>query len=290
VASRVPIPAFLASDGYEQLAYRMGGMSGSKLTAVANKKVYTSFWLKTNGLQVHTRRSLELRPAVRSVVLVHGLGVSADYMLPTLVRLAPDFNVWAPELPGFGKSDKPAHVLDIHELADTLAAWVRVIEIPSAVFLGNSLGCQVIIDLAVRYPSVVEATVLIGPTVDIKGHTMIQQLWRGLRDLVHEPWSLWRILARDYLLTGTVRMWQTFQFALQDDVLSKCPRVMAPTLIVRGTKDTISPARWVERLASLMPNSCAAEIPEGTHASNYSTPDELAGLVRNFVNRQPNTS
>ena len=206
-------------------------------------------------------------------------------MLPTLVRLAPDFNVWAPELPGFGKSDKPAHVLDIHELADILADWVRVIDIPSAVFLGNSLGCQVIVDLAVRYPALVDAAVLVGPTVDTSGHTMIQQLWRGLRDLVHEPWSLWRILARDYLRTGTSRMYRTFRFALQDDVLNKCPSVMVPTLIVRGGHDTISPARWVEQLASVIPNSCAAEIPEGTHAANYSTPDELARLVRDFVNR-----
>ena len=199
-----------------------------------SEEVYASIWPRVHGLRIHTRRSSELRRGTRSVVLVHGLGVSADYMLPTLVRLAPDFNVWAPELPGFGKSDKPAHVLDIHELADILADWVRVIDIPSAVFLGNSLGCQVIIDLAVRYPSLVDAAVLVGPTVDTGGHTMIQQLWRGLRDLVHEPWSLWRILARDYLRTGTTRMYRTFRFALQDDVLSKCPSVTVPTLIVRG--------------------------------------------------------
>ena len=162
------------------------------------------------------------------------MGVSADYMLPTLVRLAPDFNVWAPELPGFGKSDKPAHVLDIHELADILADWVRVIDIPSAVFLGNSLGCQVIVDLAVRYPQLVDAAVLVGPTVDTSGHTMIQQLWRGLRDLVHEPWSLWRILARDYLRTGTRRMYRTFRFALQDDRLEQMPKCYGPDFNCAG--------------------------------------------------------
>jgi pimeloyl-ACP methyl ester carboxylesterase len=108
-----------------------------------NHQAYTSFWPRVQGLRIHTRRSSELRPAIRSVVLIHGLGVSAEYMLPTFVQLAPDFNVWAPELPGFGGSDKPAHVLDIHELAGILADWVRVIDIPCAVFVGNSLGCQV---------------------------------------------------------------------------------------------------------------------------------------------------
>jgi len=207
-------------------------------------------------------------------------------MLPTLARLAPAFNVWAPELPGFGKSDNPEHALDIRELADTLADWIRVFDIPSAVFVGNSMGCQVIVDLVARYPSLIDAAVLGGRRVDTNSHTMVQQVWRGMRDLVHEPWSLWRILARDYLRTGTLRMYRTFRFALQDDVLSKCPSVTVPTLIIRGGRDTISPSRWIEQLAGVIPNSCAAEIPEGTHASNYSSPDELARLVRGFVNRQ----
>ena len=86
-----------------------------------SQRVYTSHWPRVQRLRIHAQRSSELRHGAQPVVLVHGLGVSADYMLPTLVQLASDFNVWAPELPGFGKSDKPAHVLDIHELADILA-------------------------------------------------------------------------------------------------------------------------------------------------------------------------
>jgi len=159
-------------------------------------------------------------------------------------------------------------------------------DIPCAVFLGNSLGCQVIIDFAVRYPALIEAAVLVGPTVDTSGHNMIQQLCRGMRDLVHEPWSLWRILACDYLRTGARRMYRTFRFALQDEVLKKCPGVRVPTLIVRGGYDAISPVRWVERLANVIPNSTTAEIPQGTHAANYSAPNELAQIVRDFVNRQ----
>jgi 2-hydroxy-6-oxonona-2,4-dienedioate hydrolase len=149
---------------------------------MTNHQAYTSLWPQVNGLRIHTRRLLELGHGTRRVVLVHGLGVSADYMLPTLVRLAPEFDVWAPELPGYGTSDKPEHVLDICELADMLAAWVRVIDMASAVFVGNSIGCQVIIDLAVHHPKLMEAAVLVGPTVDTLGHSMIQQVWRGLCD------------------------------------------------------------------------------------------------------------
>jgi 2-hydroxy-6-oxonona-2,4-dienedioate hydrolase len=252
-----------------------------------NEEHYTSIWPRVRGLRIHTRCSTAVSRATRSVVLVHGLGVSTDYMRPTLVKLAGEFKVWAPELPGFGKSDRPSHVLDIRELADVLAEWVRVMDIPSAVFLGNSLGCQVIVDLAVRYPSLVDAAILVGPTVDSTGHTMIRQLWRGMRDLVHEPWSLWRILARDYLRTGTRRIYRTFRFALQDEVFEKCPAITAPTLIVRGGYDAIAPARWVEDLARVIPNARAATIPEGTHAANFSAPDELALISCDFLNCLP---
>jgi 2-hydroxy-6-oxonona-2,4-dienedioate hydrolase len=208
-------------------------------------------------------------------------------MLPTLVRLAADFQVLAPELPGFGKSDKPSHVLDIRELADVLAEWMKVVSIPRAVFLGNSMGCQVIVDLAARYPSLVDAVILVGPTVDTTGHTMIQQLWRGLRDLIHEPWSLWRILAGDYLRTGTRRIYRTFRFALQDDVLKKCPAITAPSLIVRGGYDTIAPARWVEEIAHTIPNARVVTLANATHAANYSAPDDLVRVASEFLKSLP---
>jgi 2-hydroxy-6-oxonona-2,4-dienedioate hydrolase len=249
--------------------------------------VCTEMWTQVLDLRIHTRTSTTARRTTRPVVLVHGLGVSADYMLPTLVRLGADFKVLAPELPGFGKSDKPSHVLDIHELADVLAEWMRVVDIPSAVFLGNSLGCQVIVDLAVHHPLLVDAAILVGPTVDTIGHTMIQQLWRGVRDLIHEPWSLWRILAHDYLQTGTRRIYRTFRFALHDDVLRKCLTITAPTLLVRGGYDTIAPARWVEEIANMMKNARVVTITGATHAANYSAPDALVRIATDFLKSLP---
>lgn len=245
-----------------------------------------STWPRVHGFAIHTRASSDSGSNAGNVVFVHGLGVSADYMLPTLMQLASDYRVWAPELPGFGQSDKPHDALDIPELADVLAEWTKAVGIPGAVFLGNSVGCQVIVELAVRYPTLVKAAILVGPTVDSSARTMIQQLWRGLLDLIHEPWSLWRILARDYLRTGTRRMFRTFQFALNDRVTEKCSQVAAPTLLIRGSLDTIAPTRWLEELAALIPGARLVVIPGGTHATNYSTPDELVHATRAFLRRK----
>jgi hypothetical protein len=67
-----------------------------------------SRWTPVEGVRMHARMSEG--PASEgspTVVLVHGLVVSGRYMLPTLRHLAPSCKVYAPDLPGFGRSEKP---------------------------------------------------------------------------------------------------------------------------------------------------------------------------------------
>ena len=217
------------------------------------------------------------------IVLVHGLGVSGRYMIPVARLLAQRHRVFVPDLPGFGRSDKPAGALDVPALADLLSAWLKTVGISRAALLGNSIGCQVIVDLAVRYPQQVHSAILIGPTVDRKGHTLPRQLWRGFRDLWREPWSLWPVLALDYWATGTSRLYHTFRYALLDPVEEKLARVAAPTLIIRGGRDPIVPQRWAEEIAALLPHGRLVVIPRGTHATHYSAPAEVAHIVSEFL-------
>ena len=60
-----------------------------------------------------------------AVVLVHGLVVSARYMIPAMKRLALRHRVFALNLRGFGKSWKPTHVPGVPGLSDALDCWMR---------------------------------------------------------------------------------------------------------------------------------------------------------------------
>ena len=86
-----------------------------------------------------------------AVVLVHGLVVSARYMIPAMKRLALRHRGYAPDLPGFGKSGKPAHVPGVPGLSDALACWMRKLGLSRTALVGNSMGCQIIAELAARY-------------------------------------------------------------------------------------------------------------------------------------------
>ena len=243
-----------------------------------------SRWTKVQGLPMHARVSVDaVRSGAPAVVLVHGLGVSSRYMVPTARLLAPEYRVYAPDLPGFGKSAKPPHVLNIAELTDALVAWMETVGLDRAAMLGNSLGCQIIADCAVRYPRCVERAILVGPTMDSRGRTALRQAWRVLRDTPRETPTQPFVVAGDYLQAGLLRAWRTLRYALADRIEEKLPRVRVPVLVVRGEHDPVVPQRWAAEVARLLPRSRLVVIPGGAHTVNYSSPRELVRVVRPFL-------
>jgi len=245
-----------------------------------------STWAMVNGLRMHARVGTHLAPpTAKPVVLVHGVGVSSRYLIPTAERLAPHFRVFAPDLPGFGRSERPPRLLDVPGLADALAAWMTRAGPGRAALLGNSMGCQVIIDLAARYPELVERAVLLGPTVDPQARGLLRQIGRGALDLLREPLSYWPLLAADYLIAGPIWTIRTLQKGVEDPLTAKLPRVRAPVLVLRGTRDPIAPRRWVVELARRLPHGRWAEVPGSAHIPNYTAPDALLRIVRPFLDQ-----
>lgn len=221
-----------------------------------------------------------------TVVLVHGLAVSSGYMVPTALRLAPNYRVYAPDLPGFGKSAKPAHVLSVPELADALANWMEVMQLPPAVLLGNSLGCQIIVDFAVRYPERITHAVLVGPAIDQRAPTVHQQAFRLALNMFREPFPFLFVAGREYLATGPRRTVGTLKYAFADPMEEHLPFMRVPTLVVRGARDPLAPQEWVEDVQRLLPQSELVIVPGAAHAVNYNSPDTLAALVRSFLSHE----
>ena len=236
-----------------------------------------------DGLRMHARVSEDRAAGGPPVVLVHGLVVSGRYMVPLLEELARSHAVYAPDLPGFGRSEGPAGALDVAGLADALAAWMRATRLSAAVLVGNSMGCQVIVELALRHPDLVEKVVLQGPTMDPRARSAPRQMWRLLLDTTREPPFLVAIEGLDLLRAGVRRSWRTFRHALDDPVEERLPRVRVPALVVHGSRDGISPRYWAEEVARLLPDGRLVDLPGTPHAANYSAPAQFARAVRAFL-------
>lgn len=218
-------------------------------------------------------------------ILVPGLGMSGRYMMPTAVLLAAVGEVWVPDLPGCGKSGRPLCVLGIPELADALATWMEIHQLKAPVLIGNSLGAQVCVDFAARYPARLDRAVLVAPTIDPEAPRVFSQLLRLLGDGLHEPPALYLIALRDYLRAGFGRVLQTLRHAVADPVEHKLPLIACPVLVIRGGRDPIVPQRWVERAVRLIARGRLIVIPHAAHAVNFNSPEALAAEVLRFVGR-----
>lgn len=243
-----------------------------------------SRWYEVGGLRMHARVGLgPVGADLPPVVLVHGLVVSSAYMMPVARRLGASFRVHAPDLPGFGLSDKPPRPLSLSELADALAAWIDVAGLPPAVMVGNSFGCQIAVEHALRHPEQVDRLVLQGPTVDPSAPGVVRQLGRWLRNAPREPPSLAVPIAIDYARAGTRQALATARTMVRDHIEEKAPRIDRPTLIVAGARDPIAPPRWARSLASRMPDARWSAVPGKAHTLVFTAPDALEREIRAFV-------
>jgi 2-hydroxy-6-oxonona-2,4-dienedioate hydrolase len=236
------------------------------------------------NMTVHARvsmRPMENREPV--IVLVHGLLVSSRYMLPTAHRLATTYSVLIPDLPGWGRSSKPQRVLTVSELADALVAWFDAVGLERPVLVANSFGCQIVADLAARYPDRVALMVLLGPTVDPWARSLWKIVGRWLLDVPLEPPGLGLVILRDLVDMGLPRLGATIRRMLEDRIERKLPMVAAPTLVVRGALDTTVSRRWAALAARLLPDGDLVEIPRKAHTVNYNAPDDVMTIVQGFV-------
>jgi 2-hydroxy-6-oxonona-2,4-dienedioate hydrolase len=231
------------------------------------------------GLATHALVGGEGAP----VVLVHGYGVSGAYMLPLAESLAPSFSVFAPDLPGYGRSQRPPSPLGIRDLAAALAGWLDAAGLACPAFVANSMGCQIVTELAVHLPGRVGPMVLVGPTVDPKRRNARHQLLDGLRDATREPRSLLSLAARDDATLGVGALLATARSALADRIEQRLPLIEQPSVVVRGDEDGFVGTDWAERASALLPRGRLVVVRREPHAVHYTRPDLVAGIVRELV-------
>jgi pimeloyl-ACP methyl ester carboxylesterase len=107
----------------------------------------------------------------------------------------------------WGCSERPARALGIDSAAQVLAGVLAAEGAVAPTVVANSLGCQLVVELARSRPALVGSIVLISPTVDPHYRSWLRQSGTLLVDWAREPPALWPIIVRDYqtIEPGVVR-------------------------------------------------------------------------------------
>ena len=94
---------------------------------------------------------------------MHGLGASAERWSRVIPTLSTDYRVIAPDIIGFGYSDKPAVEYTMDFFVESLRSFLDNLGISKASIIGSSLGGHIASEFAIRFNHMVEKLVLVSP-------------------------------------------------------------------------------------------------------------------------------
>src|SRR5882724_2847340 len=167
--------------------YWIGGLSASALGAFVAAKLllrpgdveweknreavfhadYSRF-THVDGVRVHYQEVGEA--TAPPMILIHGFAASNLVWSKVFLELAEaGFRVIAPDLPGYGYSDKPRNLeYTIASQAKLVFSLVRQLGIDRAVLVGSSYGAAIAATIALDHPTLVEKLVLVGAVTNNK--------------------------------------------------------------------------------------------------------------------------
>jgi pimeloyl-ACP methyl ester carboxylesterase len=232
-----------------------------------------------------------LRPPI---VFIHGAGGNYLYWPPEIRRLTGQ-RIFAPDLPGHGKSDGVGRQ-SIDDYAQCILDFLDALHIHKAIIIGHSMGAAVALTLALEHPRRVLALGLVGGGARMKvSPDLIQNssspatLTFALQSIAEMAFSpviephLKQLAMQRMSATRSTVFQGDFIACNQFDVMDRLDKVRAPTLVVCGADDRMTPPRYSEVLASSIRRAQLMVIPDAGHMVMIEKPKEVAAALSPFV-------
>jgi pimeloyl-ACP methyl ester carboxylesterase len=251
-----------------------------------------------------------------TVILIHGLGGYVETWLPSFEVLAAQHRVYAVDLLGHGRTDKPLNVsYKIEDLAQFVRNFMAELEIEHAHVVGHSLGGWIGTRIALRYPEVVEKLVLVASaglgkessfflrmiSVPILGEMLTRPSRSGSMDffklIVHDPALIPdELIDLDYQMTLMPYSQAAFLKAVRavgnllgqkkseyGPNLEGLPSITKPVLVIWGRQDPVVPLAHLEVAAKSLPNVQLQVLENCGHLPMFEQGHALNDLLLEFL-------
>ncbi|GMR11720.1 MAG: alpha/beta fold hydrolase [Anaerolineae bacterium] len=238
-----------------------------------------------------------------AVILVHGFSLDLRMWDSQFHLLSKEYRTIRYDSRGFGKSSLPTNVPYTH--AEDLATLLRSVSITKARVVGHSMGGQVVLEAAIRYPELVERVVLIDPwLVDFDFSPEWRALWsqiaeRGGRADIAGAKDLWwrssglfpvasvkagievKRMVEEYSGWYFANMPHKFVTPISD----RLGEVSVPVLIIVGERDIPDFHAIADLLSDAIPNAHKVVIPNVGHMANMEAPTQVNAAIAEFLER-----
>jgi pimeloyl-ACP methyl ester carboxylesterase len=250
-----------------------------------------------SGLYFHlSQDEVEETPPI---VLLHGLG-GMHLFWPPQIRRIPGYRVFAVDFPGHGKSSQGGGLQTVEGYAEEIVTWMETVSLHRAVFVGHCLGGAVALSLSIRHPERVLGVGLVASGMRINIPQDIQAdasseatYYKAVQHLV--SWSLGSAVSEQLSEFTADQLREVRPSVLQGDLLAlecfdcneRLAEIRLPTLILCGEEDRITPLRYSQLLAHIIPGAVLQVIPQAGHMVMLEQPDLVAKALVDFFEKVP---
>ncbi len=246
-----------------------------------------------------------------SLVLLHGLFMDHTTWDPVGDALGQQYRVVAPDLPGFGQSEKPPESrfpYGINAFADAVVDLYAGLELGRAILVGHALGGAIAITLAARHPELISRLILVDAlcypaSLDLATRVALLPMVGGFA--FKQLWgkSAFKAYFKESYLSRDGRIpsprldhyYESFNTpaarasalstlrATRDTraVVAHIARITTPTLVIWGSEDTLYPAALGHRMSREIPEAGFQLVGAG-HAPQEEQPAEVVAAIQRF--------
>jgi pimeloyl-ACP methyl ester carboxylesterase len=245
------------------------------------------------------------------IVFLHGLGASSyswRHLLPAFARA---HAVYAPDFPGYGRSDKPWDFdYTFGGFTRWLGSFLDGLGLARAALAGNSMGGAVALRYALERPGRVSRLVLLGAPLYLDNvPKMLSAMRRPVVGRLLEPilgrWTVRLVAPTAYLDASLVTpdVVEEYSLALRtkegrhavSETLRRClspelagciaryPELKAPVLFIRGDHDGVVDDASAEKFCRTVPQGKLLRIPDCGHVPQEEKPEAVRSAIAEFL-------
>lgn len=235
------------------------------------------------------------------ILCLHGLGASADRWAKILPLLSKEYHVVAPDIVGFGYSDKPEVYYTIDFFVNFVNKFAKKLKLEESILMGASFGGQIAAETALSDSNSVEKLVLISPagimkeTTPALNHYIAAAMYptfenakRAFQEMVGSN-KVDDTYTKDFVNRMQL---PNAKYAFMSAVMGskaapiltdRLHKIRIPTLIVWGKKDGLIPSKFAKQFHNNIRHSKLVIMEDCGHTPYFEKPDRFHDDVVEFL-------
>ena len=267
--------------------------------------IVVPFVSATDGTRIHYE--VTGRVGKTPVLMIQGLGASKNAWNLQRIAMATRFRCISFDNRGAGRSDKPTEPFTLEQMADDAIAVLDAAGIETAHIVGASMGGVISQIVAVKYPQRVRSLTLV--CTACRNHPWRQELLQSWAKTAEEKGMIevgkeaaqWVMSPRSFRRLVPAFTWMGPLAALRprhsfvsqihaildtrEDLVDQLSTITAPTMVIVGNQDILTPRGDSEEIAERIPNSELVVISGAAHGLMMEHSSTFNKILIEFLQR-----